>query len=248
MKHGLGTIHVLDEGLHATGEGETLLLAGALVHQQDLYAVVQEGQFTQAPCQDVVVIVDHAEDAARGEEMHLRAALLAGTGDTQRPGRRAIGELHLAHFAVAPDGEAQPAGERVHHRYTNAVQAAGDFVSVGVELAAGVQFGHHDLGGRTLQFVVFLDAGRNAAAVVQHRYRVVGMDGEYDFVAEPGQRLIDRVVHHLEHHVVQTGTVGSVPDVHAGALADRLETFKDFDAVGVVVVGVRRRLLCFTHV
>jgi len=123
------------------------------------------------------------------------------------------------HLAVAPDGEAQPLGERVHHRHADAVQAARHLVAVGVELAAGVQLGHHDLGRRALHLVVVLDAGRNAAAVVEHRDRVVGMDGDNDLVAEAGERLVDRVVHHLEHHVMQARAIGGIADVHAGALA-----------------------------
>ena len=41
-----------------------------------------------------------------------------------------------------------------------------------------------------------------------------------------GQRFVDRVVHHLEHHVVQAGAVGGVADVHAGALAHRFKAFR----------------------
>ena len=42
-------------------------------------------------------------------------------------------------------------------------------------------------------------------------------------VAVAGQRLVDGVVDDLEHHVVQTGAVIGVADVHAGALAHRIE-------------------------
>ncbi len=247
VQHGLGAVHVLDEALDAAGEGEVLLLAGALVDQHDAHAVVEEGQLPQAARQDVVVVVDGAEDLARGEEVHFGAALLADAGDAQWRGRRAVGELHLMHLAVAPDGQPQPAGERVHHRDADAVQAAGDLVGVGIELAAGVQFRHHDLGRRALVLVVLLDAGRDAAAVVQHRDRVVGVDGDQDLVAEFRERLVHRVVHHLEHHVVQAGAVGGVADVHARALAHRLQALQDLDAVGVVVVGVWQLLLWFSH-
>ena len=139
---------------------------------------------------------------------------------------RAVAELHLVHLAVAPDGEAQPLGKRVDHRDADAVQAAGDLVGVGVELAAGVQLGHHDLGRRALELVVVLDAGRDAAAVVEHRDRVVGVDRDRDLVAEAGQRLVDRVVDHLEHHVVQAGAVGGVADVHAGRLRTASRPFR----------------------
>ena len=44
------------------------------------------------------------------------------------------------------------------------MQAAGDLVAGAAELAAGVQHGEHDLGGRLV--VLLHDADRDAAAVV----------------------------------------------------------------------------------
>ena len=53
-----------------------------------------------------------------------------------------------------------------------------------------------------------------------------------------GERLVDRVVEDLEHHVVQAGAVGRVADVHAGTLAHGVEALEDLDARGIVVVAV----------
>ncbi len=50
----------------------------------------------------------------------------------------------------------------------------------------------------------------------------------------PGQGFVDGVIHNFENHVVQPGTIGSVTDVHARALAHGLETFELLDAVFVV--------------
>ena len=49
-----------------------------------------------------------------------------------------------------------------------------------------------------------------------------------------GHRLVDRVVDDLPDEVVQAAGVGRA-DVHARALADRLEPLEDLDALGVVV-------------
>jgi hypothetical protein len=233
----LGPVHVLDEALHAACEGEVLLLGDALVEQHDLHAVVEEGELPQPPRQDVVVEVDVAEDLLRGEEVHFRATPLGGADLLQRLDRHALAEFHLVRAALAPDGEPQPLGERIDHRDADAVQAARDLVGVGVELAAGVQLGHDDLGSGALQLVVVLDAGGNAATVVEHRDGVVGMDGDEDFVAEAGERLVDRVVDHLEHHVVQAGTVRGVADVHPRALAHRVQALQDLDRVRAVVAA-----------
>jgi hypothetical protein len=66
---------------------------------------------------------------------------------------------------------------------------------------------------------------------------VVGVDGDDDVVAVAGQRLVDGVVHHLEHQVVQAGAVGGVADVHARALAHRLQAFQDLDGLGAIAAG-----------
>ena len=49
--------------------------------------------------------------------------------------------------------------------------------------------------------------------------------------------LVDRVVDRLPHQVVQAGAVVHVADVHAGALADRLEALEDGDALAAVAGG-----------
>ena len=110
--------------------------------------------------------------------MHLGAAPLGRAGLLQRRDRLAIAKLHLVRVAVAADGQAQPLGERVDDRHADAVQAARDLVGVAVELAAGVQHGHHDLGGGTPQLVVGMDLDGDAAAVVDHADRVVGVDDD----------------------------------------------------------------------
>jgi hypothetical protein len=64
------------------------------------------------------------------------------------------------------------------------------------------------------------------------------VDDDLDVVAVAGERLVDRVVEDLEDHVVQAGAVGRVADVHARALAHRIEALEDLDARRVVVVAV----------
>jgi hypothetical protein len=45
--------------------------------------------------------------------------------------------------------------------------------------------------------------------------------------------LVDRVVQHLENHVVQTAFI-RVPDVHSGAFPDRFEALEFIDLGGAV--------------
>ena len=135
-------------------------------------------------------------------------------------------------FAVAVDGQRYPVGQRVDDGYAHAVQAAGDFVAVVVELAARVQYGHDDFGGGASFFRV--DAGGHTAPVVCHADGIVGMDGYGDFVAMSGERFVNGVVEHLEHHVVQAAAVLRVADIHTGAFAYRFQAFQHLYAVGAV--------------
>src|SRR4051812_42692159 len=108
MKHRLCAVDVFDESFHATRKGKIFLLAGALVDQLDAYAIVEEGQFPQAPRKDVVVIIDIAEDRLAGEEMHFGATALGRARNGERRDRHAIAEFHLVDFAVTPDRQPEP--------------------------------------------------------------------------------------------------------------------------------------------
>src|SRR5690606_39469126 len=88
---------------------------------------------------------------------------------------------------VAGGLEVEAVRQRVDHRDTDAVQAAGDRVPRTAELPAGVQHGQHDLDrGPALALD---DVDRDAAAVVDHPDPAVGQQGHVDLVAVPGQRL-----------------------------------------------------------
>ena len=74
---------------------------------------------------------------------------------------------------------------------------------------------------------------RDAAAVVDDGDEVVRLDACDDCVADARQRLVDGVVDDLVIEVVQAALIGAA-DVHAGALANRLQPFEDLDRAGVV--------------
>ena len=107
-----------------------------------------------------------------------------------------------------------------------------------VELAAGVEDGHHDLGRADAAFGVHADG--DAAAVVLDRDRAVEVDGDAGCSVQcAGEVLVDGVVDGLPHEVVQPRAVVHVADVHAGALAHGLEALEHRDAVLVVALGER---------
>ncbi|MDQ0588446.1 hypothetical protein QFZ47_002555 [Variovorax paradoxus] len=255
MQDGLALVDELHEAAHAAGAREVVFLAGAFVEQADAHTVVQEAQLAQALAQDFVMEIGvFLEDLGVGQEVHLGAALVGVTDDLHRRDLEAVhgleqtvlheaaAELELVDLAFAAHDEAQLHAQRVHAAHAHAVQATRHLVAVLVELAAGMQLGERDFSGRTLGLVlvVHLHAGGNAAAVVGDGNRVVAVDGDDDVVAVAGQRLVDGVVDHFEHQVVQARAVGGIADVHARALAHRLEPFEDRDrAFAVAGVGGR---------
>ena len=127
--------------------------------------------------------------------------------------------------------------ERVDHRDADPVQPARHLVRDLVELTAGVELCHDDLGRRDLLLVV--EVGGNAAAVVGDRHRAVAVEHHLDGVAIAGQRLVNRVVDDLVDHVVEARAVVGVADVHARPLAHGVEPTQDLDGIGVVGLDAR---------
>ena len=146
-----------------------------------------------------------------------------------------MGEAHFVDLAVAADLELEPGRERVDHRDAHAMQAARDLVGILVKLAAGMQLGHDDLGRRDTLFGV--DAGGNAAAIVDDGDRTVGIERDRHQVGMTSQRLVDGIVDHLIDHVMQARTVIGIADIHAGSLAHGIETTQHLDAVGAIFFG-----------
>ena len=144
----------------------------------------------------------------------------------RRRDRNAAHVLLLVRLAVAPDLQMQRLGKKVDAGNADAVQSAGNLVSVRIKLAAGVQLGHHDFRRRLFLFLHLVD--RNAAAVVDDRDRVVEMDRHFDRVAISGQRFVDRIVDDFVNQVVKTDLAGRT-DVHRRALAHRFAPFQNCD-------------------
>ncbi len=61
----------------------------------------------------------------------------------------------------------------------------------------------------------------------------IGVDDDFDAGADPGQGLVNRVIHHFIDEVVQGLDVGTA-HVHAGAAADGFQSFQDLDIFCVV--------------
>ena len=222
VQHFFVGVDEVHKAFDATGAREVVFFAGALVFEANAHAIVQERQLAQTLGQNFVMEIGVLrEDFYVGQKVHFGAAFVGGTGDAhgrnfhtvhgfeQTVLHKAFGKIDLVHFAFAAHRQAQPFAQRVHARHAHAVQATRDLVAVLVELAACVQFCQSDFRCTALGLVlvVHLHAGGDAAAVVGDADGVVRVDGDHDVVAVAGQRFVDRVVHNLEHQVVQTGAV-----------------------------------------
>lgn len=141
-------------------------------------------------------------------------------------------------FVIALDNQFQFLGQGVNHGNTHAVQTAGHFIGVIVEFTARVQHGHDHFRSRNALFRV--NTGRDATPVILHGYGVIGMNGDDNVFTVTRERFVDSVIYHLEYHVVQTGAVIRVADIHTRALTHRIQPFQDFDTGGVIRIRHQR--------
>ena len=232
----LVAVEIFDEGLDAALVAHLLALLDGVAHvgQHDGDAGIEEGEFAQPVLQRGEIELRHGEGLRRRQERHLGAALVArGADDGERGDRLAVAKFHEMLLAVAPDGQLEPARQRIDHRDADAVQAAGDLVGVLVEFSAGMELGHDDLGGG--HAFALVDVGRNAAAVVAHGAGTVGIERHDDFLGVAGERLVDRVVDDLVDHVMQARAVIGVADIHARPLAHGIEPLEHLDRFRVVI-------------
>ncbi len=234
------------EPLHERGdpafiiELHRLAIGMARIGEEQPNARIEEGQLTIAMFELVEIELGNLEGGGARQEGDARALLVRRAEHLQRRDRITEREAHIMLLPVAPDVEIKPFAERVDHRHANAVQPARHLVGIAFggifKLTAGVQLGHDDFGRRHAFFGV--DAGGDAAAIILDRHRAIGVERDVDPVAMPGQRFVDRIVRHFEHHVVQAGTIIGIADIHAGAFADCVEPFEHLDRIGAVIVRI----------
>ena len=226
------TVEVTHERLESAFVLEHVMLVVALIGDLDADAGIEEREFAQPLREDLVVEHDVREDRRRRTEAHPCAAFGGGAGVRERRDRIAEAILLRVELAVAVHGEVEHIGQRIDDRHADAMQTAGDLVGAVIELTAGMQHGHDDLGCRATFFGMDVDG--NAATVVAHRDGFIGVNDDFDFGAVTGERFVDRVVDDFEHHVVEAGAVIGITDVHAGALANRIEPLQNLDFAGIV--------------
>ena len=251
LGHGvlLGARHVdhvlVDGGLVLVDEGDKFpdapliahvvlfLLTRAQVHRLDAQPGVEEGLLPHAGVEGVVVVFQGVKHLRIGLEGDRGPRVVGPAHHLHLLGDLAPGELHLVNFPVLVDLDLQPLAQGVDHRRAHAVEAAGHLIAAAAEFSSRVQDGENYLQGGPPG--LGLDVYWDAAAVVGDGDGVAGIDGDGDVGAVARQGLVDGVVHDLIHQVVQARFAGGA-DVHAGALAHRLQPLQHLDLRAAVFV------------
>ncbi len=114
------------------------------------------------------------------------------------------------------------------------MQATGIAIAVVIEFAARMQLGKDHLHAAYAQ--LFVDAHRDAAAVILHGDGVVFVQGHAHLVCITVGCLIHSVVHDLPKDVVQASNAGRA-DIHARSHTHSLQAFHDLDVAYAVVLG-----------
>ena len=240
-------VQILNERLDTAFVVEVVFFAVTLVAQANRDAGVQERQFTQAFRQDVVLeFGDVGEGFEARPETHHGTGFVGIASNGQRCLRHAVRIELTVDLAFALDNQLQLLRQGVNHGDAYAVQAAGNFIGVIVELTACVQHGHDHFRGRDALFRV--NTGWDATTIIGDGDGVIRMDGDHDVFTVTRERFVDSVIYHLEYHVVQTGAVIRVADIHTRALTHRIQPFQDFDTGGVIRIRHQRFSLISTWV
>ena len=224
----LGLVEVGHEGAQAALVLKDVLVPAALVLQVNPHPGVEEAQLTETFRQNVVVEFNIGEGLGRRPEVDRGAGGVRGAHFIQVFFRHAMAVALLIDIAVPTDGQLQGFGQRVDHGNAHAVQAPGNLIGVVIELTAGVQHGHDHLSGADTLFGVHVHG--NTAAVIRYGDGFIRVDHHPDLGTVPGQGFVDGVIDHLENHVMQTGAVIRITDVHAGTFANGVQTLQHLDA------------------
>src|SRR6266404_6891225 len=229
----LAAVQVLDEFADAAGKAKLRGFFGPLVRERDFQAFVQEGEFAKALRQRVKAIARLIEDGRIRMKCDFRSSFARLARLFQLGGGLALFVGLFPNAAVARDFEFEPVGKRVNDGDANAVQSARNFIRFAVKFYTGVQNSEHNFRGWALFGSVHVDG--NAAAIVDHGDRIVGVHGHVDFVGVTGHGFVNGVVDHFPDEMMQTHFARRA-DVHRGAQAHGFDAAEHSDGFRVVLM------------
>ena len=75
--------------------------------------------------------------------------------------------------------------------------------------------------------IAHLYIGRNTTSVINDGDGLIAIDGDVNVISITRQGFIDRIIDDLKDKVMKSCSVRRIADVHAGTLADMLQTFEN---------------------
>ncbi len=149
--------------------------------------------------------------------------------------------------SLPPDAHFHPFGQGVHHGGADAMQTAGDLVGILVEFAARMKLGQNDF--RRADPLFLMHVGRDASSVIPHGHAAIGVQDQFAVCGEPRLRLVNGVINDFKGHMVQTGPVIRITDIHARTFAYCVQSLEHRNGgrAVVVVFGGRNRTGSFGH-
>ena len=142
-------------------------------------------------------------------------------------------EPHFMFAIITPNAQLQPFRERVHHRYAYPMQTARDLIGIIVKFTASMQLCHDDFCSRNPFFGMNL--GGNTAPIIRYRNRAIPIKRNFGDITMPCQSFINGIIYHLIHHMMQTRTIISIANIHARALAHRIQASQNLDGIRTII-------------
>ena len=214
----------------ATGVKPLFAFVGGFVEQLDAKARAQHRlgaqHVAQARYQHLVAVKvaavrpeadAGARDAARRLADHLELLV-----------QMAVAEADEKFFAAALHAALEALGQRIHHRHTHTVEAAGKFVILATELAARMEAREDEFDAG--QLFNGVQVHRHAAAVVGDFNGLVGMEDDLQRFGVASKGFVDGVVDDFVNQMVRTTGVR----VHARPAADRVQARQNFNIGSVI--------------
>ena len=231
-------VDVLHEGAKA-GFGieclaaEVALFVGvALVCDGQRDAGVEKRQVAQTVGESLIAVFRYCEYRSVGMENDCRPSVIRLAYNLDLCGRLSISIFLNIQFAITTDLGTKIVGKRIHAGNTDAVQTARHLVGAFVEFATSVEHRQHNLKSRLMLFLVHVDG--YAAAVIDNLYGIVFQYGDVNVFGKSGQCLVDRIVDHFIHQMVESA-LAYVADIHCRALSHRFKPLKDLNVMSRVV-------------
>ena len=99
------------------------------------------------------------------------------------------------------------------------MQSTGNLVIAVIKFTSSMQHRHNDFCCR-LPF--FVDIRRNPPAIIRNRHGFIGMHHHPNNIAVPLKCFVNRIINELLNHMMQSGAIISIANVHSGPLSNRI--------------------------